>query len=69
MKAPQSFQEKFHVSEILVPRRSSKRLSYPEKSDIEIEKMVVVNNEILNYFKPADKQSQMISEQIEKKNL
>ncbi|CAK55843.1 unnamed protein product (macronuclear) [Paramecium tetraurelia] len=63
-KAPQRLKEKYQVEEILVPKRSSKRIHYPERSDLEISKMIIANNEILNYFTPADRQSQQISEEI-----
>ncbi|CAD8043632.1 unnamed protein product [Paramecium primaurelia] len=63
-KAPQRLKEKYQVEEILVPKRSSKRIQYPERSDLEISKMIIANNEILNYFTPADRQSQQISEEI-----
>ncbi|CAD8048546.1 unnamed protein product [Paramecium sonneborni] len=63
-KAPNRLKEKYQVEEMLVPKRSSKRLQYPEKSDLEISKMIIANNGILNYFTPADTQSQKISEEI-----
>ncbi|CAD8049921.1 unnamed protein product [Paramecium primaurelia] len=63
-KAPQRLKEKYQVEEILVPKRSSKRIQYPQKSDLEISKMIIANNDILNYFTPADLQSQQISEEI-----
>ncbi|CAD8141979.1 unnamed protein product [Paramecium octaurelia] len=63
-KAPKRLKEKYQVEEILVPKRSSKRIQYPQRSDLEISKMIIANNEILNYFTPADRQSQQISEEI-----
>ncbi|CAD8052106.1 unnamed protein product [Paramecium sonneborni] len=64
LKAPKRLKEKYQVEEILVPKRSSKRIQYPNRSDLEISKMIIANNEILNYFTPADSQSKKISEEI-----